>query len=107
MSAILNSLNAHNFLSCQPILMTLVPKFMVYRALSDKSCLLLGLRSPLISYEMTMSVRFCLSYDHLNGVCFVSFKVNIFSMKNCTVVTDIVMTLLVPQKLFNMWFITH
>ena len=47
MSAILNSLNAHNFLIFQPILMTLVSKFMVYRALSDKSYLLLGLRSPL------------------------------------------------------------
>ena len=36
MSAILNSLNAHNSLIFQPILMILVLKFMVYRALSDK-----------------------------------------------------------------------
>ena len=35
MSAILNSLNAYNFLVFQPLLMTLVSKFMVYRALSD------------------------------------------------------------------------
>ena len=35
MSAILNSLNANNFLIFQPILMTLVSNFMVYRALSD------------------------------------------------------------------------
>ena len=47
MSAILNSLNAHNFLIFQPILMTLVSKFMAYRALSDKTYLLSGLRSPL------------------------------------------------------------
>ena len=47
MSAILNSLNAHNFLIFQPILMILVTKFMVYRALSDKTYLLLGLLSPL------------------------------------------------------------
>ena len=47
MSAILNSLNAHNFLTFQPILMTLVSKSMVYRALSDKKYLLLRLRSPL------------------------------------------------------------
>ena len=47
MSAILKYLNAHNFLLFQPILMTLVSKFMVYRALSDKTYLLLGLRSPL------------------------------------------------------------
>ena len=39
MAAILNSLNAHNFVICQPILMTLVSKFMVYRALSDKTYL--------------------------------------------------------------------
>ena len=48
MSAILNSLNVHNFLSFQPILMTRVSKSMVYRALSDKTYALLGLRSPLI-----------------------------------------------------------
>ena len=48
MSAILNSLNVHNFLIFQPILMTLASKFMVYRALSDKTYILLGLRSPLI-----------------------------------------------------------
>ena len=47
MSAILNSLNAHYFLIFQPILMILVSKFMVYRALSDKTYLLLGLLSSL------------------------------------------------------------
>ena len=47
MSAILNSLHAHNFLIFQQILMILVSKFMVYRALADKTYLLLGLRSPL------------------------------------------------------------
>ena len=46
MSAILNSLNAHNFLIFQPISMTLVSKFMFYIALSDQTYLLLGLRSP-------------------------------------------------------------
>ena len=47
MSAILSSLYGHNFLIFQPILMTLVSKFMVYRALSDKTYLLLRLWSPL------------------------------------------------------------
>ena len=47
MSAILNSLNGHNFLIFQPILMTLVSKFMFYRALSNITFLLLGLLSPL------------------------------------------------------------
>ena len=48
MSAILNYLNAHNFLIFQPILMTLVSKFMFYISLPDKTYLSLGLRSPLI-----------------------------------------------------------
>ena len=47
MSAILNTLNAHNLPIPQPILMILVSKFMVYRALSDKIYLSLGLLSPL------------------------------------------------------------
>ena len=48
MLAILNSLNAHNFPIFQPILMILVSKFMVHRALSDKIYLALGLLSPFI-----------------------------------------------------------
>ena len=60
MSAILNSLNAHNFLIFQPILMTQVSKFMVYRALSDKTYLLLGLRSPLI---INFECRFCVQVN--------------------------------------------
>ena len=47
MLAILNSLNANNFLIFQPIFMILVSKFMVHRALSDKAYVLLGLLSPL------------------------------------------------------------
>ena len=47
MLAILNSLNAYSFPIFQPILMILVSKFMVQRALSDIIYLLLGLLSPL------------------------------------------------------------
>ena len=47
MLAILNSLNAHNFPIFQLILMRLVSKFTVHRALSDKAYLWLGLLSPL------------------------------------------------------------
>ena len=47
MSAILNSLNAHNLPIFQPILMKLVSKFMVHRVLSDKTYLSLGLLSPI------------------------------------------------------------
>ena len=64
MLAILNSLNANNFLIFQPILMILVSKFMVHRALSDKTYLQLGLLSPLrklflINYHALLS--WCLS----------------------------------------------
>ena len=52
MLAILNSLNAHNLPIFQPILMILASKFMVRRALSDKTYLSLGLPSPL-----TLSLR--------------------------------------------------
>ena len=47
MLSILNSLNAHNFLIFEPILMILVSKFMIHRVLSDKTYLSLGLLSPL------------------------------------------------------------
>ena len=58
MSAILNSLNVHNFPIFQPILMKLVSKFMVYRALSDKTYLLSGLLSPLIFRTTSMHFSF-------------------------------------------------
>ena len=47
MLAILNSLNAHNIPIFELILMILVSKFMIHRVLSDKTCLSLGLMSPL------------------------------------------------------------
>ena len=47
MLAILNSLNAHNLPIFQTMLMILLSKFMVHRALSDKTYLSLGLLSPL------------------------------------------------------------
>ena len=47
MLAIFNSLNAHNLPIFQPILMILVPKIMVHRALSEKAYLSIGLLSPL------------------------------------------------------------
>ena len=49
MLAIMNSLNAQNFPIFRPILMILVSKFMVHKALSDKTYLLLELLSPLIT----------------------------------------------------------
>ena len=66
MSAILNSLNAHNFLIFQPILMKHVSKFIVYRALSDKSYLLLGLRSPLIQFELCLLNLLFFSFESLS-----------------------------------------
>ena len=52
MLPILNSLNAHNLPIFQPIFMILVSKFIVPRALSDKTYLLLGLLSPLRRSEI-------------------------------------------------------
>ena len=48
MLAILNSLNANNLSIFKPILVILVSKFMLHRALSDKTYLFLGLLSPLM-----------------------------------------------------------
>ena len=48
MLAILSSLNAHSFPIFHSILMILVSKVMVHRALSDKTYLSLALQSPLI-----------------------------------------------------------
>ena len=51
MLTIVNFLNANNLSIFQPILMILVSKFMVHRALSDKTYLLLGLLSPLMNID--------------------------------------------------------
>ena len=66
MSAILNSLNVHNFPIFQPILMKLVSKFMVYRALSDKIYLLSGLLSPL---RITKCKQIQTNFKQLCSVC--------------------------------------
>ena len=55
MLTILNSLNSHNLPIFQPILTILVSKFMVHRALSDNTYLLLGLLSPLMSCNSRLS----------------------------------------------------
>ena len=56
MLAILIFLNAHNLPIFQPILMILVSKFMVHRALSDKTYLSLGLLSPLKIWSLSRTV---------------------------------------------------
>ena len=56
MFAILNSLNAHNLPNFQLILIILVSKFMVHRALSDKTYLSLGLLSPLTCYIQNFNI---------------------------------------------------
>ena len=59
-----------------------------------------------ISYEMTTSVIFCLSYD-LSKELFIACKVDIISTKNANVVMDVVMMLLVqytcgPNIIYDM-----
>ena len=53
MLAILSSLNAHSFPIFQQILMILVSKFVVHRALFNKTNLSLGLLSPLRAFTIT------------------------------------------------------
>ena len=57
MLAILNSLNDFYFPIFQPILMTFASKFMVRRALSDKTYLSLGLLSPLTKQTVKILIR--------------------------------------------------
>ena len=68
MSAILIILNAHNFPIFQPILMTLVSKSMVYKALSNETYLLLELRSPLnknvYDYVLNTNISFSISSQY-------------------------------------------
>ena len=68
MLAILIFLNAHNFLIFQPILMTLVSKFIVQRALSDLIHLLLGLRSPLSKLSIQKPLRITKG-NNSNSIC--------------------------------------
>ena len=63
MLAILNSLNAHNLPILLPILMILVSKFMVHRALSDKTYLSLGLLSPLTGHFQSFFIYFFRPFD--------------------------------------------
>ena len=77
MSAILNSLNAHNLPIFQPILMIHVSKFMVYRAHSDKTYFLLGLLSPLSSNGMILANDFTALLRTVQLVCtYQSFTFN-------------------------------
>ena len=56
-----------------------------------------------ISYEMTMSVRFCLSYDTLQ-LYFIAFKMDNISRKNTLVSGALSMTLrLRPKVLLHVW----
>ena len=73
MLAILNSLNAHNFPIFQRILMILVSKLMVYRALSNKTYLLLGLLFPLRVRLVPLNILKRSSIS-LNGFCRSFFK---------------------------------
>ena len=68
MLAILNFLNAHNLPMFQPILMILVSKFMVHRALSDKTYLLLGLLSPLNKLQNQTQSSFCCAVNDWNAL---------------------------------------
>ena len=59
MLAILKSLNAHNLPIFQPILMILVSKFMVRRALSDKKILIIRVAVPFKYYHFFLHRKQC------------------------------------------------
>ena len=82
MSAILNSLNAHNLPIFQPILMKPISKFMVYRALSDKIFLSLGLLSPLTAIKTHISFLAYFLYE--SGYVLLDF-INLTQVHNFTV----------------------
>ena len=65
MLAVLNFLNAPNLPIFQPILMILVSKFMVLRALSDKNYLSLGLLSHLIGADFRKRVHITIFFNIL------------------------------------------
>ena len=50
-----------------------------------------------ISYEMTTSVRFCISYDPLK-LDFIAYKMNIISIRKCIVDTDVVSDVTYPRQ---------
>ena len=82
MWAILNSLNANNLPIFERILMILVSKFMVHRALSDKTHLSLGLLSPfskitLFSHNTTKTVT---SWADAQTAQIVSFEILVLLM---------------------------
>ena len=79
MLAILSSLNAHSFPIFQLILMILVSKFMVHRALSDKTYLSLGLLSPLNWLFFKMKNRRGKPDYGQYSVGFIAFLVNLLS----------------------------
>ena len=65
MLVILNNLNAHNLPIFQHILMILVSKFMVYRALSDKTYLSVELLSPLSLFTWKRSAKYSANPDNM------------------------------------------
>ena len=72
MLAILNFLNAHYLLIFQPILMILVSKFMLHRALSDKTYLSLGLLSPLNQSHFPKSPNLYIKKQYVAVHCCIS-----------------------------------
>ena len=87
MLAILNSLNALNFPIFQLILLILVSKFMVQRALSDKTYLLLGLLSPLMfKIFFYRNRQYFMRFWYLSYILPFSVGLAHFQYKGCWVV---------------------
>ena len=85
MFAIFNFLNAHNLPIFQPILMILVSKFMVHRALSDKTYVSLGLLSPL---KRTATLNASLSEMQANMLQAISNRMKKKNVTDVCIVND-------------------
>ena len=73
MLAILNSINAYNFPIFQPILVILVSKFMVHRALSDRTYLSLGLLCNYFQKSNSGIYHQCQYFGSRSGLTFCNF----------------------------------
>ena len=94
MSVILNSLNAHNFPIFQLILMKLVSKSMIYRGLSYKTYLSLGLRSPLKTGGSLLQVKSIAVYAPNRAFC----NIKLLLTTGFTVFSTTCTTILCPAR---------
>ena len=106
MLAILNFLNAHNLPIFQPILMILISKFIVHRALSDKTYLSLGLlsasRNKKYNFQLHTLILSLLRHDHKVPKQYKFIKLSSSSCpKNTEYIYFLIQLTIIKQGLFQ------